>query len=153
MKADVRGRKPRFRLSGVLETGLGTSSKNWLRSLTRVVYLHIGRLLRLRWTRASIRWLRYAVERDRTDARAGWYLAASLWEVGRYEEAVTTFRELLREHRGVANGWYGLGCLFDQLGRHEEAVACPRRGNSHSTPDGCVSFITRAWLHDSRRTA
>jgi Flp pilus assembly protein TadD len=48
--------------------------------------------------------------------------AGELVADGRSLEAIDVYREILREHPEHLTAWHNLGILYDELGRHDEAI-------------------------------
>lgn len=60
---------------------------------------------------------------------------------GKVEEAVAKYREAIALDEGFADGWQALALAYNQLGRHDEAIAAAERLVA-LTPDDELAHTT-----------
>lgn len=88
--------------------------------------------------------LRELLERDPTDARARFGLAAEYERSGRWADAVRELRAYLEIARDEGNAWGRLGNALRELGRSPEARDAYRRGaeaaRAHGHPTMAAEF-------------
>ena len=56
------------------------------------------------------------------EAREHFFTGSRKYDLGRYDEAITTSQELLERSEDDPEGYYQLATAYDALGRHDEAI-------------------------------
>jgi predicted Zn-dependent protease len=95
--------------------------------------------------------LRKMLQKNPSDARAHFGLAAEYEKAGEWELVVTELKAYLRAADDQGNGWGRLGSALRQLGRDDEAQAAYARGADaaarHGHPSMAAEFeeVLESW--------
>jgi tetratricopeptide (TPR) repeat protein len=122
--------------------------------------------MRIRRFDAAARWLREAARLNPANIKAQHYLAWALYHAHHHDEAIAAYRALQTIAPDVVGGYFELGCLLQDAGRHDAAIEAfgnaiarePRASVFHlrqalslwalNRLDDAIAALRRATRHD-----